>query len=270
MASLARVPAPRGSCSRRPTRRRSPSGRLFRFHLRAFASEEAAARRGEVEPVHQLRVATRRLARRCGSSSRCCRSASPPACDASSPGWPTRSGPFATRRAVRGGRVARRQARSRGPTEPRSAGGRHPRPARRGPREARQDARLRARAALFDRLAAFAESAARREGEPLGAVAPHIIRPLLRAVLRAGRAVGTDATPEVLHRLRIRTKRLRYALETLHGLGGKAVKKTVARLEALQDLLGTHQDAATQVAWLPRVRAWPPTSRPPRSSPSAP
>ena len=34
---------------------------VVRFHLRAFAREEGQARAGEVEPVHQLRVATRRL-----------------------------------------------------------------------------------------------------------------------------------------------------------------------------------------------------------------
>src|SRR2546428_1811862 len=34
---------------------------VVRFHLRAFARVEPAARAGEVEPVHQLRVATRRL-----------------------------------------------------------------------------------------------------------------------------------------------------------------------------------------------------------------
>ena len=34
---------------------------VLRFHLRAFAGAEPAARAGEIEPVHQLRVATRRL-----------------------------------------------------------------------------------------------------------------------------------------------------------------------------------------------------------------
>src|SRR5256886_14815190 len=34
---------------------------VVRFHLRAFARVEPAARAGEVEPVHQLRVTTRRL-----------------------------------------------------------------------------------------------------------------------------------------------------------------------------------------------------------------
>src|SRR2546430_17530459 len=34
---------------------------VVRFHLRAFARVEPAARAGEVEPVHQLRAPTRRL-----------------------------------------------------------------------------------------------------------------------------------------------------------------------------------------------------------------
>src|SRR5262249_9179757 len=34
---------------------------VVRFYLRSFVREEGGARAGEVEPVHQLRVATRRL-----------------------------------------------------------------------------------------------------------------------------------------------------------------------------------------------------------------
>src|SRR5712692_10313029 len=40
---------------------------VVRFHLRAFARVEPTARAGEVEPVHQLRVATRRLRGRLAS-----------------------------------------------------------------------------------------------------------------------------------------------------------------------------------------------------------
>jgi CHAD domain-containing protein len=72
-------------------------------------------------------------------------------------------------------------------------------------------------------------------------------------VLRAGRRLDDDAPPAAAHRLRIRAKRLRYALETLHALGGKDMRKLVRRLARLQDVLGMQQDAVTQVGWL---RAW--------------
>jgi CHAD domain-containing protein len=52
------------------------------------------------------------------------------------------------------------------------------------------------------------------------------------------------------HRLRIRCKALRYALEFHGGLYGKAAQRMVDNLVELQDLLGEHQDAEVAVAWL--------------------
>src|SRR5436189_240414 len=149
---------------------------VLRFHLRAFASAEPAARAGEVEPVHQLRVATRRL-RTALDAKRCRR--------------------------------------------------------------------------LLERLAAFADSRAPvGRGTRLGDVAPDLLRPHVRAVVRAGRRLGPDAAPPHLHRFRVRVKRLRYALETLRSLGDRATRELLARLERLQDTLGKGQDAATAIAWL--------------------
>ena len=48
----------------------------------------------------------------------------------------------------------------------------------------------------------------------------------------------------------MRVKRLRYALETLRGLGGRRLARMLRLLERLQDTLGAHQDAVTQVARL--------------------
>jgi len=53
-----------------------------------------------------------------------------------------------------------------------------------------------------------------------------------------------------LHRLRVRVKRLRYACETLAGLAQDGLETVIARLIALQDVLGEHQDASTQASWL--------------------
>jgi len=81
------------------------------------------------------------------------------------------------------------------------------------------------------------------------------VRPLLRAVSRAGRRLDIESPPAAVHRLRVRVKRLRYALETLRGFGGKPVRQLLVQLEELQDLLGALQDAATQTAWLRAVAA---------------
>jgi CHAD domain-containing protein len=71
-------------------------------------------------------------------------------------------------------------------------------------------------------------------------------------VRRAGRRLEADSAPADFHRLRVRVKRLRYALETLCGVGGKPVRRLLRELEALQDVLGDGQDAVTQTAWLRR------------------
>jgi CHAD domain-containing protein len=111
---------------------------------------------------------------------------------------------------------------------------------------------------LVQRLNAFADSPGRRRrDERLGTVAARLVSPLARAVGRAGRKLSPDVPPADFHRLRVRVKRLRYALEMLRGLGGKPVRRLLARLEDLQDILGESQDAVTQVAWLHAYAARP-------------
>ena len=101
------------------------------------------------------------------------------------------------------------------------------------------------------RLQAFAASRLPAHGvERLGDLAPRLVRPILRAALQAGRRVHEGTSPAELHRLRVRVKRLRYALETLRGADDKATGKLLRRLARLQDVLGEHQDAVTQRAWL--------------------
>ncbi len=66
----------------------------------------------------------------------------------------------------------------------------------------------------------------------------------LKRVLKLGHKIGDEAHAKDLHRLRIRTKRLRYELEffvAIYPSLGKAAKAT----KVLQDLLGVHQDACT-------------------------
>jgi CHAD domain-containing protein len=77
-----------------------------------------------------------------------------------------------------------------------------------------------------------------------------MLRPMARGVVRAGARLAADSPPELFHRLRVRMKRLRYALEMLSPLGGRRHNKALARIEEAQDLLGLYQDGVTAVAWL--------------------
>ena len=63
---------------------------------------------------------------------------------------------------------------------------------------------------------------------------------------------GLPETPSAdeLHRLRIRTKRARYAVEAVAGLGGEQAEQFSLALEELQDVLGEHQDAVVAARWL--------------------
>jgi CHAD domain-containing protein len=85
---------------------------------------------------------------------------------------------------------------------------------------------------------------------PCRAVAAGLVRPLVRAVDRAARRARDDASPETLHRLRVRVKRLRYALEGLDGAGGGETRRLARRLEKLQDRLGDYHDAVAQHEFL--------------------
>ena len=88
------------------------------------------------------------------------------------------------------------------------------------------------------------------DATPVGAVAASLVRPLVRELRRAGRKAEKTRSPDVLHKLRIRAKHLRYALETLEGLGGKATRDLAQRLADLQHVLGDQRDATNQRAWL--------------------
>jgi CHAD domain-containing protein len=74
--------------------------------------------------------------------------------------------------------------------------------------------------------------------------AAHYLKRSRKRVVRLGRKLGSDSAAEDLHRLRIRAKRLRYALEFFlepYPELAPAAKAT----KALQDVLGAHQDART-------------------------
>jgi CHAD domain-containing protein len=84
----------------------------------------------------------------------------------------------------------------------------------------------------------------------LGIVAAQLIRPATRGASRFGEKIADDAPALVFHKLRVRIKRLRYELEMVSQLGAKRHKKTLRRLEALQELLGLYNDVTVASSWL--------------------
>jgi triphosphatase len=78
--------------------------------------------------------------------------------------------------------------------------------------------------------------------------APPLIKARYRKVRKGGRRIDRSSKPADYHRLRIRAKRLRYALQFLAPIYGKGVTTLIRRTVRLQDLLGAHQDAEVAVA----------------------
>ena len=79
-------------------------------------------------------------------------------------------------------------------------------------------------------------------------VAPSLIKERFRKVRKAGRRIDRTSKPADYHRLRIRAKRLRYALQFLAPIYGEGISALIRRSTRLQDLLGDHQDAEVAVA----------------------
>ncbi len=77
----------------------------------------------------------------------------------------------------------------------------------------------------------------------VGGLAADAVATAYQRVRKRGRKVQEEPTPEDLHELRIRAKRLRYALEFCRELTGREGRRAVRRLVRLQDLLGAFHDA---------------------------
>jgi hypothetical protein len=100
---------------------------------------------------------------------------------------------------------------------------------------------------LLVRLEKFASGAGpARQDVALRSVGGLVAKEIERAhrrVRKQGRKVHAEPTPEELHGLRTRAKRLRYTLELCRDLTGRDGRKAIRRLVKLQDLLGTFHDA---------------------------
>lgn len=90
---------------------------------------------------------------------------------------------------------------------------------------------------------------------PVAEVGRVQLRAAMERLRKRGRRVARGArepSAADLHALRIRMKRVRYALEFLGELVGKPGRGVVKRLVELQDLLGAHQDAFVAAAFVTR------------------
>jgi CHAD domain-containing protein len=79
------------------------------------------------------------------------------------------------------------------------------------------------------------------------------MRSELRKILRDGRTITAETPAPVLHRLRIRCKRLRYACDLLSEIHGKPVARMSRRIGKLQEVLGAYQDAVSAQVLLARA-----------------
>jgi len=100
----------------------------------------------------------------------------------------------------------------------------------------------------FEELLRAGPHKAAATARPARKVLPDLILERYRKVRKAGDELGEDSPPSSYHALRIRVKRLRYALEFSHPLFGAAVDVYLPNVLALQDILGGYQDAEVAIA----------------------
>ncbi|MEO6063891.1 MAG: CHAD domain-containing protein [Thermoflexales bacterium] len=83
---------------------------------------------------------------------------------------------------------------------------------------------------------------------PAPKVLPGLILDRYRKARKAGDDLDENSPPTSYHALRIRVKRLRYALEFSHPVFRAAVDEYLPNVLALQDILGGYQDAEVAIA----------------------
>jgi CHAD domain-containing protein len=106
--------------------------------------------------------------------------------------------------------------------------------------------------ALLDRLvvAANAPALLLEADLPAATVLPGLLQGPWRSLSKRAKALGDAPSDDELHALRIRTKRVRYAAEAMAPLVGRRARTFAAAAAALQDVLGTLNDAVVAERWL--------------------
>jgi len=91
--------------------------------------------------------------------------------------------------------------------------------------------------------------------QPVVIVAPGLLGDRYQKVKKLSKRIDQDSPPQMLHKLRIRCKRLRYAVESVAEVYGRPAQNPIHRLVALQDILGEHQDAQVAIGRLRSLAA---------------
>ncbi len=110
--------------------------------------------------------------------------------------------------------------------------------------------------ALLDRLvqAAVAPVLVAAAADPARDVLPRLVRRPWDKLAAAVDDLGDDPPDEDLHGVRKRAKQCRYAAEAAVPVIGKPAARFAEAVEAVQEVLGEHQDAVTAELWLRDAR----------------
>ncbi|HEV3503920.1 MAG TPA: CHAD domain-containing protein, partial [Actinomycetes bacterium] len=105
---------------------------------------------------------------------------------------------------------------------------------------------------LLEDLVAAAAAPALLPGadRPAAEVMPPLVRRPWKRLRKEVRKAGDNPPDEVLHRIRIRAKRARYAAEAVEPVFGKPAEDFADAVADIQSVLGDHQDAVVGEAWL--------------------
>jgi CHAD domain-containing protein len=220
------------------------------FHVRSLISQVPAAQKGEAEPVHQVRVAARRLRSAVRLFAAYISAIKPKETDARLKWLGQQAG------AVRDLDVLEKLMQKRAKNlDPQIGKDLEPLFEEIRVRRAKAAQNLatslasRRYKALVARLSA--PIAITTQGDAaFGSVAAELFAPMLKSMMRAGQKIHEKPTAEDLHRLRKRAKGSRYALETMLAIDEKQLGGMLKGLEDLQDLVGGYHDAVVAVAWI--------------------
>ena len=106
-------------------------------------------------------------------------------------------------------------------------------------------------ATLLDRLVEAAQDPVLDPEGPASAdTLGRLVRRPWRRLTKTVNRLPDDPSDEMLHAVRIRTKRVRYAAEAVAPVLGKRARRFVKRAKRLQEVLGTLHDASVAHAWL--------------------
>lgn len=84
---------------------------------------------------------------------------------------------------------------------------------------------------------------------------PDLIRDQHKKLVKAARRIDGDSDLDAYHRVRIRCKRYRYAIEFLETVVGSTARPTIASAVRVQDILGQLQDSRVAIALLQKIAA---------------